>query len=307
MRAIRIHGFGGIDTMRLDEIPQPVPGAGEVLVAVKAAGVGPWDRLMREGRISQRLPVTLGSEVSGTVVAVGAGVGVFALGDPVYGATNDQFVGGYAEYALVEAGKVAPKPAALDYVTAAGLPVVAVTAWQMLYEYARIEPGQAILVRGAAGSVGACATQMAKEAGASVFGTARARDLERVRALSAEPVVEDDRISEQLASRPLDAVIDTIGGDALESTCEALRPNGIIVSVVRAPDETYLRSKGVRAAYFIVDVTRDRLDRISAMIERGTLNLPVGEVLELADASTAHGMLDGAPHKPGKIVLKVAD
>ena len=113
MRAIRIHGFGGIDTMRLDEIPRPVPGGGEVLVAVKAAGVGPWDRLMREGRISQRLPVTLGSEVSGTVVALGAGVGVFALGDAVYGATNDQFVGGYAEYALVEAGKVAPKPAAL--------------------------------------------------------------------------------------------------------------------------------------------------------------------------------------------------
>jgi hypothetical protein len=89
--------------------------------------------------------------------------------------------------------------------------------------------------------------------------------------------------------------------------CPLLRPNGIIVSVVRAPDETYLQSKGVRAAYFIVDVTRDRLDRISAMIERDALNPPVGEVLELADASTAHGMLDGAPHKPGKIVLKVVD
>jgi NADPH:quinone reductase-like Zn-dependent oxidoreductase len=224
----------------------------------------------------------------------------------VYGATNDQFVGGYAEYALVEAGKIAPKPAALDHVTAAGLPVVAVTAWQMLFDYARIEPGQAILVRGAAGSVGACATQMAKEAGASVYGTARARDLERVRALGAEPVAEGDRFGAQLASRPLDAVIDTIGGDALESTTEALRPNGIIVSVVRTLDEAYIRSKGMRAAYFIVDVTRDRLDRISAMIERGTLDLPVGEVLDLADASTAHSMLDGAPHKPGKIVLKVA-
>jgi NADPH:quinone reductase-like Zn-dependent oxidoreductase len=307
MRAIRIHGFGGIDTMRLDEIPRPVPRAGEVLVAVKAAGVGPWDRLMREGRISQALPLTLGSDISGTVAALGTGVGAFALGDAVYGATNDQFVGGYAEYALVEAGKVAPKPAALDYVTAAGLPVVAVTAWQMLFEYARIEPGQVILVRGAAGSVGACATQMAKEAGASVYGTARAGDLERVRALGAKPVVEGDRIGAQLVSRPLDAVIDTIGGDALESTSEGLRPNGIIVSVVRAPDEAYLRSQGVRAAYFIVDVTRDRLERISAMVERGTLNLPVGEVLNLADASTAHRMLDGAPHKPGKIVLKVAD
>jgi len=306
MRAIRVHESGGIDTMRLDEIPRPVPGAGEVLVAVKAAGVGPWDRLVREGQsgLGQALPLTLGSDVSGTVAALGADVDVFALGDAVYGATNNQFVGGYAEYALVEAGKIARKPAALDYVTAAGLPVVAVTAWQMLFEYARIAPGQAVLVRGAAGSVGACATQMAKQAG--VYGAARVRDIERVRALGAEPVVESDRVGAQLASRSLDAVIDTIGGDELESTSEALRPNGIIVSVVRAPDEAYLRSKGVRAAYFIVDVTRDRLDKISAMVERGTLNLPVGEVLDLADASTAHRMLDGAPHKPGKIVLKVA-
>jgi NADPH:quinone reductase-like Zn-dependent oxidoreductase len=309
MRAIRVHESGGIDTMRLDEIPRPVPEARELLVAVKAAGVGPWDRLVREGRsgLGQKLPVTLGSEISGTVAALGTGVGGFALGDAVYGATNNQFVGGYAEYALVEANKVARKPAALDYVTAAGLPVVAVTAWQMLFEYARIAPGQAILVRGAAGSVGACATQMAKQAGASVYGTARVRDIERVRALGAEPVVEGDQIGAQSASKSLDAVIDTIGGDALESTSDALRPNGIIVSVVRAPDAAYLRSKGVRAAYFIVDVTRDRLDRISAMVERGVLNLPVGEVLDLADASTAHRMLDGAPHKPGKIVLNVAD
>jgi NADPH:quinone reductase-like Zn-dependent oxidoreductase len=249
--------------------------------------------------------LTVGSDISGTVAALGADVDVFALGEAVYGATNDRFIGGYAEYALAEAGKVARKPAALDYVTAAGLPVVAVTAWQMLFEYARIEPGQAILVRGAAGSVGACATQMAKEAGASVYGSARTRDIERVRALGAEPVVEGDRV--QLASRSLDAVIDTIGGDALESTSEALRPNGIVVSVVRPPDEAYARSRGVRAAYFIVDVTRDRLDRISAMVQSGTLHLPVGEVLDLADAKIAHSMLDGAPHKPGKIVLKVAD
>jgi len=139
MRAIRIHEFGGIDTMRLDELPRPVPGAGEILVAVKAAGVGPWDRLVGEGgsALGHKLPLILGSDVSGTVAALGAGVGGFALGDAVYGATNDQFVGGYAEYALVEAGKVARKPAALDYVTAAGFPVVAVTAWQMLFEYAR--------------------------------------------------------------------------------------------------------------------------------------------------------------------------
>jgi hypothetical protein len=112
MRAIRVHESGGIDTMRLDEIPRPVPEAGEVLVVVKAAGVGPWDRLVREGQsgLGQALPLTLGSDISGTVAALGVGVGVFALGDAVYGATNDQFVGGYAEYALVEANKVALNP-----------------------------------------------------------------------------------------------------------------------------------------------------------------------------------------------------
>jgi NADPH:quinone reductase-like Zn-dependent oxidoreductase len=309
MRAIRVHESGGIDAMRLDETPCPVPGAGDVLVAVKAAGVGPWDRPAREGQsgLGRALPVTLGSDISGTVAALGADVDAFALGEAVYGATNDQFVGGYAEYALADAGKVARKPAALDYVTAAGLPVVAVTAWQMLFEYARIEPGQAILVRGAAGSVGACATQMAKEAGARVYGSARTRDIERVRALGAEPVVDGERVGAQLASGSLDAVIDTIGGDASESTREALRPNGIIVSVVNPEDEAYVRSRGVRAAYFIVDVTRGRLDRISAMVQRGTLHLPVGEVLDLADAKIAHSMLDGAPHKPGKIVLRVAN
>src|SRR3954464_3720091 len=115
MRAIRVHESGGIDTMRLDEIPRPVPEAGEVLVVVKAAGVGPWDRLVREGQsgLGQALPLTLGSDISGTVAAIGGGVGGFARGGSVCGATNALFVGGYAEYALVEAGKVARKPAAL--------------------------------------------------------------------------------------------------------------------------------------------------------------------------------------------------
>jgi NADPH:quinone reductase-like Zn-dependent oxidoreductase len=151
MRVIRVHESGGIDTMGLDEFPRPESGAGEMLVAVKGAGVGPWDRLVREGQsgLGQTLPLTLGSEISAMVAMLGAEVGVFALGDAVYGATNDQFDG---EYALVEAGNVARKPVALDYVTAAGVPVVAVTAWQMLFEHTNIEPGQAILVRGAAGS-----------------------------------------------------------------------------------------------------------------------------------------------------------
>jgi NADPH:quinone reductase-like Zn-dependent oxidoreductase len=129
-----------------------------------------------------------------------------------------------------------------------------------------------------------------------------------VRALGAEPVLEGGRVGAGSASRSLDAVIDTIGGNALRKHLRGVAPEpDHRLRRARPPDEAYLRSKDVRAAYFIVDVTRDRLDRISEMIERGTLNLPFGEVLDLAEASTAHRMLDGAPHKPGKIVLKVAD
>jgi NADPH:quinone reductase-like Zn-dependent oxidoreductase len=309
MRAIRIHAFGGIAIIRLDEVPRPVPGVGEVLVAVKAAGVGSWDRLTREGRsgLGQALPLTLGSDISGTVAALGAGVGAFALGDAVYGATNDQFVGGYAEYALVEAGKIAPKPAALDYVTAAGLPVVAVTAWQMLFEYARIVPGQTILVRGAAGSVGTCATQMAKAAGVGVYGTARVRDLERARALDAEPVVEGDLVGTRLASRSLDAVIDYdrrrrtrkhLRGVAPERDhrFRRARPGRSVSAVERHARGVFHRQRHTPAARQHLGDGRTR-----------NAHLPVGELLDLADASTAHRMLDGAPHKPGKIVLKVAD
>src|SRR5215469_8970253 len=249
MRAIRVHESGGIDTMRLDEIPRPMPEAGEVLVVVKAAGVGPWDRLVREGQsgLGQALPLTLGSDISGTVAALGVDVGVFALGDAVYGATNDQFVGGYAEYALVEANKVALKPAALDYVTAAGLPVVAVTAWQMLFEYARIETGQAILVRGAAGSVGACATQMAKEAGASVYGTARTRDIERVRALGAEPVVEGDRVGAQLTTGGTGSVCKFGAGTPFHPAVIGLAltlPEASYANQVRRGQRAALRSAG---------------------------------------------------------------
>jgi NADPH:quinone reductase-like Zn-dependent oxidoreductase len=162
------------------------------------------------------------------------------------------------------------------------------------------------LVRGAAGSVVACATQMAKEAGASVYGTARARDVERVRALGAEPIVEDDRVGAQLASRSLDAA--STPSAATHSKAPARRCGLTGSSSPSCARRTRpMCGRKACARRISLPTSRDRLDRILAVVERGTLNLPVGEVLDLADASAAHRMLDGAPHKPGKIVLKVAD
>ena len=166
MKAARILRFGPPSVITDDDVPQPKPGPGQLLVRVRAAGVGNWDALIREGKVQlQPLPLILGSELAGIVEEVGADVSGFKLADEVYGATNEQFSGAYAEYALPFAKMMAPKPKALSFIEAASAPIVTVTAWQMLFEYARVTAGQTVLVHGAAGNVGAYAVQLAKQAG----------------------------------------------------------------------------------------------------------------------------------------------
>src|SRR5271165_6128484 len=147
MKAARISAFGPPSVIAIEDVPRPEPASGQLLVRVKAAGVGPWDALVREGKsaLHQPLPLILGSDLAGIVEAIGPEVSGFKPGDEVYGATNVQFTGAYAEYALSTAGMMPPKPAALDFIGAASAPVVAVTAWQMLFDYAQANPGQSVL------------------------------------------------------------------------------------------------------------------------------------------------------------------
>src|SRR4051812_37854486 len=156
MKAWRVHEFGPPETMIFETVPRPDPGPGEVLVKVHAAGVGPWDAWIRAGKsaLPQPLPLTLGSDLSGEVVALGSRISGLAVGDQVFGVTNPQFVGAYAEYAVAAAGMLAIKPSSLSYVEAASVPVIAVTAWQGLFDQARLEAGQTVLIHGAAGNVG---------------------------------------------------------------------------------------------------------------------------------------------------------
>ncbi len=308
MKAARVLHFGPPSVIENDDLPRPEPADGQLLVRVKAAGVGPWDALVREGKseLHQPLPLILGSELSGIVDTVGAGVVGFERGDEVYGATNEQFTGGYAEYALAFAKMMAQKPKALNFIQAASVPVASVTAWQMLFDYARATAGQTVLIHGAAGNVGAYAVQMASQAGLHVVATASSADREYVRHLGAEKVVDyqTERFEESVTG--LDVVLDTVGRETQQRSFRVLKPGGILVSVVSPVSEAIQMRYGIRAAFFYVDVTTARLNTITEMFDSGKLVTDVGTVLPLYEARVAHEMLAGAPHKRGKIVLSIA-
>ena len=307
MKAARIHQFGSPDVIVIDDVPCPTPGHGEVIVRVAAAGVGPWDALIRTGRaaVNSPLPLILGAELSGAVTTAGPGVAEFRSGDEVYGATNNQFCGAYAEYARASAASLAPRPGVRD-VEAASVPVVGVTAWQMLFDYGQVQSGQTVLIHGAAGNVGAYAVQLASRAGVHIFATASARDREYVAGLGAARVIDYRQERFEDVVPPVDVVIDTVGGETRERSYRVLKPGGILVSAVGPFPETG-RHPGVREAFFIVEVTAARLSTLATLLDSGELTPKVGTVLPLDQVREAHTMLGGAPHKRGKIVLKIAD
>jgi NADPH:quinone reductase-like Zn-dependent oxidoreductase len=225
MKAWRVHEFGPPEAMIFETILRPDPGPGEALVKVHAAGVGPWDGSIRAGRsaLPQPLPLTLGSDLSGEVAALASGVSNMALGDQVFGVTNTQFLGAYAEYAVASAAMLAKKPSSLSYVEAASVPVIAVTAWQGLFDQARLEAGQTVVIHGAAGNVGAYAVQLARRARLRSIATAGTKDIEYVRALGADKVVDyhTQRFEDEV--KDADAVLDLVGGETLTRSFQVLR------------------------------------------------------------------------------------
>ena len=307
MMAWRVHAFGPPDVMKFERIPRPQPGPGECLVKVEAAGVGPWDAWIRAGKsaMPQPLPLTLGADLSGEIVAVGQGVRDLSVGDQVYGVTNPQFIGAYAEYAVARAAMVSRKPASLTYVEAASVPVVAVTAWQALFDRAQLKAGQTVLIHGSAGNVGAYALQLARSAGVRTIATASAADFPFVRSLGADTAIDfrTQRFEEEV--RDVDAVIDLVGGETQTRSFQVLRRGGKLISAVSDPDRQLAQSHGVEAAFFLVDVTSWYLAQIADRLDAGTLRTHVGAVLPIADAREAHLMLEHLQPQPhGKIVLK---
>jgi NADPH:quinone reductase-like Zn-dependent oxidoreductase len=308
MMAWRVHECGPPNVMRFERVLRPNPGPSEVLVKVEAAGVGPWDGWIRAGKsaLPQPLPLTLGSDLSGDIVAVGPGVSGLRVGDQVYGVTNPQFVGAYAEYAVASAAMVSRKPTSLTYIEAASIPVIAVTAWQALFDQAQLKAGQTVVIHGAAGNVGAYAVQLARRAGVRTIATAGTDDIPFVRDLGANTVIDyrTQRFEEEV--RDADAVIDLVGGETQKRSFQVLRQGGKLISAVSRPDQHLAQSHGVEAAFFLVNVTSQHLAEIAGLVDGGKLRTRVGAVLPLADAREAHFMLEHLrPQPKGKIVLAV--
>ena len=303
MKAARIHNFGGPEVIVVEEVAVPVPGSGEVLVKVAATGVGPWDALIREGKskVAPPPPLTLGSDLSGVVEAVGLGVTEFTNGDQVYGVSNPQFCGANAEYAIAIATMIALQPLGITDIEAASVPVVAITAWQMLFDYAHAEPGQTVMILGAAGNVGAYAVQFAARAGLHVVAVTK-KETDYVRSLGAEIVLDSQIGTLKHSAPPVDVLIDTVGGETQERSLGSLKPGGVLVSVVSS--DPLPSRPDVRTSFFYVDVTTQRLNTISKLFESAELQPRVGSVLPLNEVRTAHEMLAGAPHKRGKIVVR---
>jgi NADPH:quinone reductase-like Zn-dependent oxidoreductase len=309
MKAVRIHRFGSPEVISFDDVPKPEPGRGEVVVRVNAAGIGPWDALIRSGKsaLPQTLPLILGSDISGVIDSLGPGVANPKVGDEVFGVTNERFTGAYAEYAVAKASMIAAKPKTLNHVHAASVPVVAVTAWQMVVDFAQLSSGQSVLIHGGAGNVGGYAVQLAKRAGAVVIATASVENDSYVRRLGADGVIDYRARRFEERVKEIDAVIDTVGGETLDRSYGVLKRGGIVVSSAAQPSKEKAEHYGVRAVFFLVQVTTERLTMIGEMIDAGALQSEVGEVLWLDEARRGHEMLEGAPHRRGKIVIKVAD
>jgi NADPH:quinone reductase-like Zn-dependent oxidoreductase len=308
MNAWRVHEFGPPDVMKFEAVPVPAPEPGEVLVKVHAAGVGPWDGWIRAGRsaLPQPLPLTLGSDLSGDIQAAGSDVGDLRVGEQVYGVTNPRFIGAYAEYALASAAMIARKPTSLTHVEAASVPVIAVTAWQGLFDQARLQAGQTVVIHGAAGNVGAYAVQFASRAGIRVIATAATDDVAFVRELGADTVVDFQTERFEDAAWEVDAVLDLVGGETQTRSLHVLRRGGRLISAVSQPDQDLSRKRGVISTFFLVKVTSRYLSEIAKLIDSGKLRTRVGAAIPVADAREAHLMLEGIRRPPeGKIVLTV--
>ena len=311
MNAVRLHGYGGPEMLIFEEAPRPAPGEGEILIRVHAASVNPFDAAVRAGYMvdffSHELPLILGTDASGVVEEVGPGVQTFAPGDDVYARAGVHRDGSYAEYVVVAAADAAIKPQTLDFIHAAAIPHVVLTAWQGLYEAGDLAEGQTVLIHGAAGGVGHVAVQLAKLRGATVIGTASS-NLAFLDELGVDQAIDysTSRFEDVVSARSVDVVLDTVGDDTQERSWTLLKPGGVLVSAVRQPSEEDATANGVRQhMIYAVPPIGPTLTEVAKLTDSGKIVPEVSTVVPLSEVGSGHELIE-TRHTRGKIGVQVA-
>ncbi len=306
MKACFFRAFGGPEVLQYGDLPDPLPAAGEVVVAIHAASVNAADWKMRTGQYPARIdfPHVPGRDFSGVVAALGAGAGDFRVGDAVFGVCEVPREGAYAEKIAIRQAILAHKPDKLSHVQCAAIALAGLTAVISIEDTLELKAGETILIHGGAGGVAGFAIALAKHLGARVLTTASAANHDYVRALGADQVIDYRTQDFTRVVSGCDAVFDTVGGDITSRSFAVLRSGGRLASIAGGaavpasprPDATSLRPK----------VTRDRphLDRVAALVVQGAVPLPPIVEYPLADAANAHRVSE-ARHLRGKLVLRV--
>jgi NADPH:quinone reductase-like Zn-dependent oxidoreductase len=317
MQAIRVHQYGEPEQLKLEQLPRPEPQAGEVLIRVHAAGVLPADWKTRQGFFKDVFPVSFpyipGSAVAGVVEEIGPGVTTFQQGQAVFGRTTN---GAYAEYTTTAVkppaltpktfSLLALKPETLSFDEAATISGGATIAWTALFEDGALQAGQRVLIHGAAGGVGLYAIQFARWKGAQVIATASTANVDFVRSLGAETVIDYTTTPFEQFVRDVDLVLDTIGGETLQRSMEVVKSGGTLISLLEQPPQEKAQERDIRALNNAVLPTNEHLRTIAQLIAEGQIKAIAGKTFSLPEAPQAHE-LSQSGHGRGRIVLHIGD
>lgn len=304
---MRIHRFGGPEVLQLDTVEPSLPDASQLLVSVKAASINPVDFKIRSGKYpavkEDRLPYTLGRDVSGVVEKCGAQATRFKIGDEVFGMVGIGG-GGYGEKVVLDQQAITRKPSRTDHTHAGAIPLAGQTAWQGLFRHGQLKSGQTVLIHGGSGGVGHFALQFAKAKGARVLTTVSTNNVEFARSLGADVVIDYKTQRFEEHARDLDMVFDLIDGDTRERSWKLLKRGGVLVTTLTEPSQDTARQYGVRALRYTVEANGSELAEIADLVASGKVKPHVQKTFPLERASAAMALVEHGG-SVGKIVLSL--
>jgi NADPH:quinone reductase-like Zn-dependent oxidoreductase len=307
-QAVRIHSYGEKEVLSLESTPIPSINPDDVLVKIHATSINPVDWKVRKGYLQSflphKLPLVLGWDFAGEIVALGEQVTQWKIGDAVYSRPDITRDGTYAEYIAVRAKEIASKPKTLNWQEAAAVPLVALTAWQSLYELAKLQKGEKVLIHAGAGGVGTFAIQLAKLRGAFVYTTCSTRNLDLLQSLGADTVI--DYTQEDFSKlRDIDVVFDTVGGETQEKSWQVLKRGGRLVSIINPPNVETATKHGVTPLFCFVQPNAVQLTELTNLIDAGKITIIIDSVFTLKDIAQAQTKSETGRAR-GKIVIQVA-